>query len=278
MDFNPFIEGLQNELKQAQIDIPNIVKRANHSIRLCHSVLSIFKKAVVKEGFESVENEIEFFKNYKTVPSAHLVYYSQIRSFEFEFPKANLEEQRKFIKKRLNLLNRFYRKHIDFIEYIESGRTHFDEQYFTRKYLNVFPISSPHIYFHDPDFSTPKDILLSEYKAFDSFVGYLQNRMIDQSKVYVDKPGELTSKINLQWTASKSGLIELVYALHYNRVINNGNADIKDIALAFQQVLHFDLGDFYKTFNEIKSRKISRTKFLDDLASGLQSHMDSTED
>ena len=35
MDFNPFIEGLQNELKQAQLDIPNIVKRANHSIRLC---------------------------------------------------------------------------------------------------------------------------------------------------------------------------------------------------------------------------------------------------
>ena len=71
MDFNPFIEGLQNELKQAQMDIPNIVKRANHSIRLCHSVLSIFKKTIEKEGFESVEKEIEFFKNYKTVPSAH---------------------------------------------------------------------------------------------------------------------------------------------------------------------------------------------------------------
>ena len=278
MDFNPFIEGLQNELKQAKTDIPNIVKRVNYSIRQCHSVLSIFKKVVLANGFESIEMEIEFFKNVKTIPSTLLIYNSQIRSFESEFPKANIETQRKFIKKRLNRINRFYRNHNDFIEYIESGRTHFDEQYFTRKYLNVFPLGSPHFYFHDPDFSTPKDILLSEYKAFDSFVGYLQNRMIDKSKVYVDKPGELTSKINLQWTASKSALIELVYALHYNRVINNGNADIKDIALAFQQVLHFDLGDFYKTFNELKSRKISRTKFIDDLASGLQSHMDSTED
>ena len=278
MDFKPFIEGLQSDLKKARTDIPNIVKRVNYSIRLCHSVLSIFKKAVIADKFESVEKEIEFFKNVKTIPASLLIYNSQIRSFELDYPKTNVEIQRKFIKKRLNLLNRFYRKHIDFIEYIESGRTHFDEQYFTRKYLNVFPISSPHIYFHDSDFNTPKDILLSELKAFESFVVYLQNRMIDKSKVYMDKPGELTSKINLQWTASKSALTELVYALHYNRVISNGNADIKDIALAFQQVLHFDLGDFYKTFNEIKSRKISRTKFLDDLASGLLSHMDSIED
>jgi len=278
MDFKPFIEGLQSELKEAQVNIPNMIKRANHSIRLCHTVLSLFKKNVVQEGFESVEKEIEFFKNYKSVPSTHLVYYAQIRSFELEFPKANLEAQRKFIKKRLNRLNRFYRSHIDFIEYIESGRTHFDEQYFTRKYFNLFPMISPHIYFHDPDFSTPKDILLAEFKAFDAFVVYLQNRMIDKSKVHIEKPGELKAQINLQWTASKSALIELVYALHYNRVINNGNADIKDIALAFQQVLHFDLGDFYKTFSEIKSRKISRTKFLDDLASGLQSHMDSSEE
>ena len=74
MDFKPFIEGLQSDLKEAQVNIPNIIKCANHSIRLCHTVLSLFKKSVVQEGFESVEEEIEFFKNYKSVPSTHLVY------------------------------------------------------------------------------------------------------------------------------------------------------------------------------------------------------------
>lgn len=278
MDFKPFIEGLQSDLKEAQDNIPNIVKRANHSIQLCHTLLSIFKRSVVKDGFESMESEIDFFKNIKTVPSAQLLYHSQVRSFELEFPKANLEVQRKFIKKRLSRLNRFYRNHIDFGEYISSGRTHFDEHYFTRKYLNKFPILSPHIYFHDPDFSTPKDLLLSEFKAFDLLVVYLQNRMIDKTKSYNQKPTELNAHLNLQWTSSKSALTELIYALHYNRVINNGNADIKEIALAFQQVLNFDMGDFYKIFSEIKSRKNSRTKFLDDLSSGLQSHMDSTEE
>ncbi|MGB5820349.1 MAG: RteC domain-containing protein [Saonia sp.] len=278
MDFKPFIESLQFDLKEAQDNIPNIVKRANHSIRLCHTLLSIFKRSVVNDGFDSIEREIDFFKNFKTVPSAQLLYHSQVRSFELEFPKANLDVQRKFIKKRLNRLNRFYRNHIDFSEYVSSGRTHFDEHYFTRKYLNAFPILSPHIYFHDPDFSTPKDLLLAEFKAYDLFVMYLQNRMIDKSKSYNQKSPELNSHLNLQWTSSKSALTELIYALHHNRVINNGNADIKEIALAFQQVLHFDMGDFYKIFSEIKSRKNSRTKFLDDLSSGLQSHMDSTEE
>ena len=114
MDFKPFIEGLQFDLKEAQDNIPNIVKRANHSIRLFYTLLSVFKRSVDADGFDSVEREIDFFKNIKTVPSAQLLYHSQVRSFELEFPKANLEVQRKFIKKRLNRLNRFYRNHVDF--------------------------------------------------------------------------------------------------------------------------------------------------------------------
>tara|TARA_R110000868_G_scaffold32133_4_gene117142 strand:- start:3870 stop:4706 length:837 start_codon:yes stop_codon:yes gene_type:complete len=277
MDFKPFIDGLQKDLKEAQVNIPNVIKRANHSIRLCHSLLSIFKQGVINDGFDSIEKEIEFFKSYKTIPSSQLIYHSQIRSFELEFPRGDENAQRKFIKKRLNRINRFYRNHTGFSEYINSGRTHFDEQYFTRKYLSSFPLNLSHIYFHDLDFNTPKDMLLSEFKAYDSMLVYLQNRMIDKSKLRMVKAEVLNNQLNLQWTANKSALTELIYALHYNRVINNGNADIKEIASAFQQVLHFDLGDFYKTFSEIKARKISRTKFLDDLASGLQSHMDSTD-
>ncbi|WP_299801194.1 RteC domain-containing protein [uncultured Maribacter sp.] len=278
MDFKPFIDGLQNDLKEANLMISNPVKRANHAIRLSHTLLSLLRKSVVKDGFESIDKEIAFFKTIKTVPSAKLIYHSQIRSFELEFPKGNTNTQRKFIKKRLNRLNRFYHQHMDFGEYIESGRTHFDEKYFTRKYLNSFPIVSPHFYFHDPEFNTPKDMLLAEFMGFNSFLSYLQNRMIDQSKIAIGKPFDLNTQISLQWTATKSALTELIYALHYNKVINNGNTDIKEIALAMQQVFHFDLGDFYKIFSEIKSRKISRTKFLNDLASGLQSHMDNAEE
>ena len=254
-----------------------MVRRANHCILLCRDVLSLFRKEVAHNGFETVENEIEFFKHIKAVPLVQHIYFSQIRCFELEFPKGNTDLQRKFIKKKLNRLNHFFKKNKDFGEYIESGSSHFDDQFYTRKYLDNFPNTAT-FHFRDPEFNTPKDVLLAEYKAFNLCVVYLQNRLIDKAKTPESKNSILNDHISLQWTATKSSLTELIYALHYNRVINNGNTNIKEIALAMQQLFHFELGDFYKTYSEIKERKISRTKFLDELATGLNSHMDNAEE
>ena len=84
--------------------------------------------------------------------------------------------------------------------------------------------------------------------------------------------------MSLQWTSSKTALTELIYALHHSRSINNGNADIKEIASVLQKVFHFDLGNFYKIFSEIKSRKTDRTKFLDNLSNGLLVQMENSEE
>ncbi|MGJ8735039.1 RteC domain-containing protein [Zobellia laminariae] len=278
MDFNVFTESLQRDLYKARKDIPHGLKRANHAIKLCRDLLTMFKKQVMLNGFDTIEAEIDFFKHIKTVPLTQFIYFSQVRSFELEFPKGNINAQRKFIKKRLKDLNTFFVNHLEFNEYIEAGFTHFDELYFTRKYFDKFPDVNGVFYFRDPEFSTAKDMLLAEFKAFHLCVDYLQNRLIDKSKSPQSKSNELNNHISLQWTSSKSALTELIYALHYNRVINHGNTDIKEIAVAMQQLFHFDLGDFYKTFADIKERKISRTKFLDEMAAGLQSHMENTEE
>lgn len=83
---------------------------------------------------------------------------------------------------------------------------------------------------------------------------------------------------NLQWTGTKSALTELIYALYYSNVFNNGNVEIKEIVRAFQEALHFDLGDVYKTYSEIKSRKLRRTKFLEELAVSLRSQMEASDE
>ncbi len=278
MNLKPYNDGLLWELNEAYKNIPNIVRRANHCILLCREVLSLFRKDVTLNGFKTADDEIEFFKHIKSLPLTQYIYYLQIRSFELEFPKGNIDLQRKFIKKKLNRINHFFRKHRDFREYIESGSSHFDAQFYTRKYLDNFPEVTYTFHINDPEFNTPKDTLYAEFKAFNLCIVYLQNRLIDKSKSPDNKNPVLNDHISLQWTAPKSALTELIYALHYNRVINNGNTDIKEIALAMQQWFHFDLGDFYKTYSELKERKISRTKFLDDLAAGLESHMDKSEE
>lgn len=117
-------------------------------------------------------------------------------------------------------------------------------------------------------------MLLGKVKAYKLLIDYLRNKLNELTR----KSSSLIDNPKLKWTSTKSALTELIYALYYNRVINNGNIDIKEIAIALQSVLHFDLGDFYKIFSEIKSRKISRTKFLDDLSNGLLLQMENSEE
>lgn len=73
-------------------------------------------------------------------------------------------------------------------------------------------------------------------------------------------------------------MIELIYALHSQGVFDNGNADIKVIAKTFERIFNIDLGDFYHTFMELKSRKINRTKFLDSLCDALIKKMDEEDE
>lgn len=73
-------------------------------------------------------------------------------------------------------------------------------------------------------------------------------------------------------------MIELIYALYSQGVFDNGNADIKVIAKTFERTFNLDLGDFYHTFMELKSRKINSTKFLDSLRDALIRKMDEQDE
>ncbi|MDO7173199.1 RteC domain-containing protein [Mariniflexile sp. AS56] len=261
-----------------KFDTQGNIERANQSIIICRNLLNTFKKEIIKQGFKSINEEIHFFKNIKQIPLHQLIYHSEIRSFEIQFPRADIIKQRKYVKKKLGKLNRFFLYNMDFEQYIESKQTHLDEQYFTRDYFDNLPITSSKFYFQDPDFSTPYDMLLGKLTAYNNFISYLQNRLINSKNPKINNELKVTNEVELQWTSTKTDLTELIYALHHNRVINNGKSDIKEIASVLERVLHFDIGDCYKTFAEIKTRKMSRTKFLDDLSDGLTTYINNSEE
>lgn len=267
-----------SELDDIETSNPIIMDCANSSIILCRQTLQILKSLILERDFESIEQEMDFFKNIKQISATPLIYYSEVLSFELQFPMGNHNVQRKYINKKIAKLNRFFTLNIDFVQYMKNGHTHFDQQYFTRKFLDSFHIISSKFYFQDPDFTTARDMLLGKVKAYRKFLEYLQNRSTDKIQNYnLHHPKALDSIPNLKWTSSKAALTELVYALYVNGSLNNGNAEIKEIAKALQGVFHFDLGDFYKIYAEIKFRKNSRTKFMDTLSTGLISFMDESE-
>jgi len=147
MNLQILSKKLLKDLGEIKIQNGNILDKAYQSIEICRNQLYTFKKQILKKGFKPIKDEIKFFKETKQIPLIQLIYFSEIHSFEIQFPKADKENQLKCIKKKINKLNRFFLYNIDFGRYIDPDATHFDKEYYTRDYFNTFHVITSKFYF-----------------------------------------------------------------------------------------------------------------------------------
>jgi hypothetical protein len=111
-------------------------------------------------------------------------------------------------------------------------------------------------------------VILANDKLIEYYEDKIENINIDAATC------NQNPKTNLHWTGSKVDLTELLYALHNAKVINNGNADIKELAINFGRILNIDIEEgVYRAYLDIKSRKTSKTKFLQSIAENLNQKM-----
>jgi hypothetical protein len=269
---------LLKDLDEIKIQNENILERATRSITACRKLLTTYKKEILDKEFQTIKDEIKFFKETKQIPLTELIYFSEIHSFEVQFPKGNKNSQLKFIKKKLNKLNRFFLYNMDFGQYINSGATHFDKEYYTRDYLETFHITTSKFYFQDPDFCTPRDMLLGKFKAYISLINYM-----DQKKHSI-KNGLNGNSVNIKptekipWPFTNTDWVELLYALSAAGMTKQNSISIIKISKILQEIFDFSPKDIYKTFQDIKNRKNSRTLFLDQLTTSLLSEINKSEE
>jgi len=102
---------------------------------------------------------------------------------------------------------------------------------------------------------------------------YIEDKLYNTSQ---EDKSKATKK--LKWTGSKVALIELIYSLHYQGVFDNGNNDIRVVAQYLESSFGIDLGNFYQTYLELRTRKMNRTKFLDALREELLRRMDEQDE
>lgn len=277
MDLSLETEKFLLDLKEIEVANASILRQAYLTIELCQHVLYSFKSKVISKGFDSLDSEINFFKIIKQIPLIKLIYFSEIHSFEIQFPKGNKDSQLKYIKRKINKLNRFFLYNLDFGQYINSGLTHFDKEYYTRNYLDKYHITTSKFYFQDPDFSTPRDMLLGKYKAYNILVIYLDDRM---SEIKTSKSGSFSNSRNtdkLPWPFTNTDFTELTYALWYAGFYRQKNLSIIQLAQKLEEIFDLKSTDIYKNFQEIKRRKNSRTIFLDQMATSLLYEINKSE-
>ena len=140
--------------------------------------------------------------------------------------------------------------------------------YFTRNNSASNLMADEAYFFADKKFSTPQDNRVAQIMAYDLLIVHILNEINNIEKREGMEPVKPYHK-TLVWTESKVALIELIYALHTAGCFNRGTLELKELAETVSELFNIELGDFYRTWAEIKLRK-EPTKFIDTLKTLLE--------
>lgn len=262
--YNEILCKLETSIRELKFDETDcLIKRSEATIHLIIKCLSEVKEYVLKNGFENIDEEISFFKYQKPNIVAKLIYYNAIYKIETRKPYG-AKSIRKYHNKELKKLKIFFERNLEFYKYYRSNNSYLDGKFFVRGKHDIKLWLDTYYFESDQSFSTSHDYKVAKIIANDQIQVYIEDQLYNAKKSNV-----LTDQTKLNWTGSKASIIEIIYALHYQSVFDNGNADIGLIAKCFENTFNINLGDFYHTYLELKNRKINRTKFLDSLRDGL---------
>lgn len=273
---DPIWTALQANLDQEHAADQDTIARIKRCTLLVQTALSELKEAVLQTGFQNAAEEINFFKNHLPRFYGLFLHYSRILHIETRLPFGK-ENQLKFLEKEIKRLLLYFEQNAEWVQYFRSGATYLDEQHFLRKnssgiLTNYCPVIL------DQRFSSPGTYPFAKIQSLELTQHYLDQKISTLQQL----PFTATStkpKPLLRWTASKSDLIELLYALHSSRLFNNDeHIDVRQIATWLESTLHIDLGNYYRVFQGIRIRKKNRTQFLDTLKENLIQRMDDADE
>ncbi|WP_338193685.1 RteC domain-containing protein [Flagellimonas marinaquae] len=279
MKYQKLLSEFEGQLEALESGNGDILYKAEKGIALVEKCIRKLQKQIVGQDFETQADEIYFFKHVKPQIFSKLIYYIRLFSIESKRPRGKDVAQVKYLQQQIDKLQNFFNENLEFYNYYRRGAMSMDEQYFVRGNRDLrMPLESFH-FLIDDQFSTCQDGTVATIMAYDMLIVYLRkevddlnNNMEPTKNTIMEKPSKLF------WTGSKTDLIELLYALHTSKSINGGTVDIKEMASHFEYFYNVDLGNYYHTFIDIRSRKSSRTRFLDRLIEMLNQRMESLEE
>lgn len=266
-----FYSALENQLNEVTINGDSLAEQYKSSILLCKKAMAKLKNYISSYSFESVEDEIHFFKVIKPQFYSKYIYFINVYNFIMQKPTGSDDFVKDYINYELTDLKRFFDHNHSFYQYYRSGSTLMDQVYFTRGGFDV------HVELEDFEedelYSTSHDYKLSKIIANEKYQDFL-NLELQKLVEHVEEPPQLALELPLTWTFNKTDLVELIYALVALGVFNNGNTEIKSVVSFFQTVFHVDLGQYYHKYTDITKRKKDRTAFLDKLKLALLRRID----
>jgi|TARA_Y100001001_G_scaffold148668_1_gene157810 hypothetical protein len=274
------LENYKEEIKVVEESNLDDFNNVEKGISISRQYLQQLRICVRENEFVDKQNEIIFFKKHKPYVYSRLKFYAKLYNFLINRPAGTIKSQQDFIDSEINRLQESNRRNIDFIKYYREGSELLDEFYFLRGKDKISLVSNTSHFYTDAEFSTSHDNAIAKIMAYDLLISHYSEELNNLRGLSYGIPNKLNTLSNgerLGWTASKTDLIELIYALQASGAIKSGTAGIKEMACACEDIFELKLGNVYRTFLEIRERKIDQTKFIDRLKATLLRRMEETD-
>ena len=274
--FNKLSESVQLRIQTVDLDGCDIsIEESAELIQFLEKCLSNLREHFTSLHDLEIKDEVRFFKEMKPEILGLLLYFNKTHNIELKCPTGSNDTQSDYYDNELKSLTFFFERNLDFYQYYRTNSTYLDESYFVRGKRNHHLCADSSQYILDPLFSTGYDYKVAKIICNEMLRIYLNKKKNGVEKQILIKRNKVHLLENdLQWTGSKAAAIEMGYAIHCMGVLNHGNVDIKAIMNFVEVSFNIDLGDYYRTYVAIRSRKKDRTPFLNKLIETLHRKMD----
>ncbi|GHV18943.1 hypothetical protein FACS1894169_15830 [Bacteroidia bacterium] len=269
-------ESIYADIQKIELSESDISQKSLKIIQVLEKTFEDLKTFILDYTFKDQTEEIIFFKEIKSQLFSQLVYHNKIYNIEMRMPTGSYNDKKSYLESVLSRIKYFFDMNFDFYHYYRSGSTHLDKYYFLMGKPDIQLILDSFYFERDTKFSTSHDFKVAKILANEMLTVYVNGKIIkleQQSQSFTEE-SYCISKSKHTWTDSKTDLTELIYGLYVKGSIDKGNVDIKELADYFGNFLNIDLKDIYRIYLNIRSRKDSRTLFLDSLTDELNDKMD----
>ena len=259
--FNEF-EKEYEVLKNTSDDVLSI---SLEIIQYIEKKLKEIHKWLKKHVLLSVQEEIYFFKELKPKMVSKLLFYKELLKLEASLPPSK-KKKRKHYEELLTAIHQYVTTNKEFYGYYRSRTSFRDEDLFVRHcYKDIIRYDCYLINF-DSKLSTSHDYNVATIIANDMFTSHLENKLEELNSNNPTTYNPMNNKIT--WTGTKVDMAEMIYGLYYKNMLNDGKADIKEIAKALCFAFNIEIDDktLYRCLQDIKRRSPIKAVFLQNLS------------
>lgn len=264
-----FYSAMENQLAAITLSGETVTEQYKQSIKVCKKAMGKLKNYISSYDFQSIAEEIRFFKEVKPRFYSRYIFYINVYNFLTQRPTGGENIQQDYIKMHLAELKTFFDHNRAFYSYYRSGMNQMDTIYFTRGGFDVH--AELEDFEEDEQYSTSHDYKLSKIIANEKFQDYLNLELakIGNEDLVALQGQKIFPFTHPQWTASQTDAAELLYSLKTSCAVNNGNIDINELVAIWEFIFQMEINEPYHKLLDVVKRQREMFVFLNRLRNSL---------